>query len=235
MSNRVFISSRQRTNVATTDASNCTINLSPPLDGKYAIVSGAISNSVYTVTSNTNTLIFVDPSSHTVTIAAGYYTGVTLAAALQDALTPINASFTVTYSVVTGKLTFGGASLGFTFSGSTIAPIIGLVADVASAASVEMSRPIDLSYNFSGALLRISEASTSNAHASNGNSYNAYFAIDESYGSVVSLKTIEVPTVMIFVNKPSISVTIYNTNGRIEALNSGFFELELQYIGPKQN
>lgn len=233
MSAKFYVTSDDRTNKLTADASagSCTINLGKSVQGRYAIVNGYIQNTVYPVTDTTNNIRFtVSSTDCDAKITAGNYTPNSLAAALQTSMQPFAASMTVTYSAVTGKLTFAASpNFTITYSLTTIAPIIGLLADKSSNASQTMDAPINLTYNFNTALIKISECI--NPNTSLNQDYHVAAIIDEAYGDKVPFNKIEVPSFVEFrANTKQITFVIYNSNGVAVNMNSGGFAFEFREV-----
>jgi hypothetical protein len=72
----------------------------------YNVISGVNSTVDYTTTA---------PASGTITLTEGYYTSAELAAHIQTVLQAIDANFTVSYNINTGKLTIANGVNDFSF------------------------------------------------------------------------------------------------------------------------
>lgn len=133
----VYVASASRTSGT---AENFTITTIPsftnnPISAK--ILNACIPNTWYNITAGGGDLIFSDsvPTQYTATITPGYYTGATLASALQTAMNAVGSpdSFTVAYSTTTYKMTFStsGASMILDFTATpNLAKQLGFVSGV---------------------------------------------------------------------------------------------------------
>lgn len=133
----IYVASASRTSGT---AENFTITNVPsftnnPISAK--ILNACIPNTWYNVNAPGNSLVFSDsvPTAYSVTITPGYYTGATLAAALQTAMNAVGSAdaFTVTYSTTTYKTTFAttGANMTLDFTAvPNLAKQLGFVSGV---------------------------------------------------------------------------------------------------------
>lgn len=234
-STSILINTANRENFETTNAGDCRLVLSSTLSqGRYAVVGGQIQNTVYTVTSALNTLVYVDNSAatRTVTITAGYYTGATLISALKTAMDTASnpQTFTLTLDTATQKITFTSASnFSITYASSTIAPIIGLRADKATGTSAVMDTTINLTHSFNGAFIEISEAQDKGNDLKNNVQWSLYYPMSVGSGSLLVLGSEEVPQILTFSTQiGTFTIRVRNQRGTVVDMNGGELQLLLR-------
>lgn len=235
-----LIDSEKRNNYLTTQAGDCVIPCGDVvLDGDYALINGFITNSAYTIDSNTNVLRFSDNiTTRSAQVVVGYYNANTIASAVQTALNAAGSSltFTVQYNNVTSKLTISANGNFILFDSvtdpqSTICKILGIVATNSLANSVTCARPINLAYNSLGFLLSIVESKTNSINVSDkAGTFQFYFPCQVNYGEVITLQDYHANKIIKLENTSKLTVNVKNTHGKVLDMNNGGWQLTLRKI-----
>jgi hypothetical protein len=122
----IYISSNQRYDYNTTNSSDFSVPCADSLYGGYRLKAISIPNTIYTVDQNVNDVFVVQylGNAYVIDMPSNYLSdGTTLATQLQNAISavPALATFTVTYSDLTSKLTFNSNTVNnFTLNFTTI-------------------------------------------------------------------------------------------------------------------
>jgi hypothetical protein len=240
-STEILIDSEKRNNYASTNAASCVVASRNIIEeGEYALINGFITNSNYTIDSSTNVLRFNDGSVRSATITAGYYSGNTIAAAVQTALAASGTglTFTVSFSTATSKLTIS-ATAAFSIydmasdSSSTAAPILGVVSASSTSNSITCSRPINLAYNSLGYLISVAESPTSSIDLNSATAdFHFYIPCSVNYGEVVTFQDYHANKIIKINRSGAVTVTVKNTHGRTIDLQNGGWQLLLRRIYP---
>lgn len=207
------------------------------LEGDYILQYALIPNTVYTVRSGINDVIYFNENStnKSATITAGFYTETTLPAAVKTALDTASASyntFTVSISSVTKKMTLS-ASNNFSILGAsalcTAGRLIGFTSNSAAASSATSNNVVNLSEPLS-ICARIEEASPSFV-CDNGAYGSFIIPLDAGYGYFKYYKTDDFSQKMVFNGKKNkITVKLYDLDGAPINLNGTDFEFGLLKI-----
>lgn len=213
-----------------------TIDFIDALDGKYLVKYLLIPNTLYNVHARNNVVPYFDALARQVVIPPGSYTGTTLAQTLKTLMDAASAptTFTVTYSSITGKLTFvpsaGTLSMRFgTFPTNAAAQVLGFpVADTVAAASVTSPTLINLSYPTSLALL-VKEAASWNIQTPKNEFFHIYVPFDVAFGYYRALGADVLPQALRFLTRTRrLTVQVLDSAGNPISLNNGEFEILLQ-------
>lgn len=122
----IYISSNQRYDYNTTSSSDFSVPCADSLYGGYRLKAISIPNTIYTIDQNVNDVFVVQylGNAYVIDMPSNYLSdGTTLATQLQNAISavPALATFTVTYSDLTSKLTFNSNTVNnFTLNFATI-------------------------------------------------------------------------------------------------------------------
>jgi len=121
----IYISSNQRYDYNTTTSSDFSVPCADSLYGGYRLKAISIPNTIYTIDQNVNDVFVVEIGgfAYTIDMPSNYISdGTTLATQLQTAIVAATgvATFTVTYSDLTSKLTFNSGAGNFTLNFATV-------------------------------------------------------------------------------------------------------------------
>lgn len=241
-----LIRSADRNNVATSDSSNCVVNLPDVLPaGRYRVVTAVIPNYVYNVDANCAKIYFRSGSTNYVaTLSNGFYTSSTLATAVQTVMNAQLAGFTVTLDSDSKRLTFANAS-SFYFNWSAAATtttgyddcaaLLGFrpLTDSGSAAtSVTAPNPINLT-RCQALVMRLAEAATGlSTSDANRRCYAAlYWPLIDSFGSFsVYDQTKYIQLLNVPSDVKNLNITICTARGTQISLNGADWEIVLEQI-----
>ena len=221
MSNLFLFRSRDRLSDSV-GSHNFTMNITnTPLRGNYALEFLNIQNTIYTIRTNYNDILYFNENStnKSATITAGYYTSSTISAALKTALDSASggfATFTVTFSTTTQKITISSTqdfSLKFATTDNSSARLLGFNNVNTNAATTVTSNNV---VNFSDPLsinIFIAEANSSNFSSSNGGHGTFLVPIDVSFGGFKYYKSDDFKQIVNFVGTNKLSIQVRSMEG----------------------
>jgi hypothetical protein len=227
---------------ATDSTSNFRYTFSAPLRGRYILSFAMIPATVYPVNSGNNIVYFYENSTDkSATLPVGQYTAASLATQLASSLTTASggyATYSVTYSGATGKLTTSSTQSFQTrfgaFSANSAALVLGFnAADTASGTSVtapnlvNVASPISLSVDISGA------TPVSAFFTKGGFRAGLIIPLNVNFSQYQALSADQFPQLIEFVSGTSnVMVTVTDSGGNSVDLGGAQWELYLRRYGP---
>jgi len=91
--------------------SNFKLQLNNTLSGRFRLKSFYAANSFYNINSSNSTIYFYDTVARVGTLESGFYSATTISAALQTLMNSVSSGYTVSFSTLTGKVTFANAAM----------------------------------------------------------------------------------------------------------------------------
>ena len=240
MSKLVLIRSRDRQ--SNTSSHNFSINLSGDAieSATYQLEFASIQNTAYTIRQNVNDVIYFNENStnKTATITPGYYTSTTILAAGKTALDTASggfATFTLTYSETTSKITIASTSnFSLTFATNTSRSVARLIGFNATDTSANNTQTADNVINLAEPLsfsIRIRESANYDVSCINGSYANFIIPMDVGFGEYKYFNNHDFHQQVRFANKCNrLNIEIRDFEGNLLDLNGSDFELCLRKI-----
>ena len=244
MSDLFLLRSKDRTS-ASSSSHNFRLDLQGSLiePGSYNVEFINMQNSIYTIRSAVNDVIYFNENStnKTATITAGYYTESTLPTAVKSTLDTASggfATFTVTISASTKKMTIASTqnfSLKFATNTSPTYPsaakTLGYANTDTSAATSQVGTSIVNLADPLSVSIRIRQASSKGFNCVNGAHGQILVPLDVGFGYLKAYKTDDFPQTLTFNNKANVlDIELRDLEGFYLDLNGSEFEMLLRRI-----
>lgn len=204
-------------------SSNFIIDLPYQISDTYKILCLQIPNTVYSVITGVNDIVYTSLGNATLT--QGSYIATTFVAMLQTQLIVVNAGFTATYNTDTKKITIANATpftLNFATTTASAAKLCGFVnSNTNSGTSATGTLVIDLNYT-SNLIINIEESKNKIASTDVQSNHRGsiYFPINVSFGSYQNLYFRDLPQTIDFpANTGKLTIKIFDSDGNTINLN----------------